>query len=110
MDLHINEQDKVAPDQDLENKEDVIKRIATYFRVIPSGDAPNYVENIVTSQFDQVVKPPVDRKEVALEYETAEEIYDSEMRDYLESLAGFQIKFLLFLSGILAGKYIICNY
>lgn len=105
LNINIKEQDKIPAEQDLENKEEVLKRIAAYFRVIPSGDAPNYVENIVTAQFDPVTKPPADRKEVVLEYETAEEIYDAEMKSYLESLTGFQIRFLLFLAGILAGKY-----
>ena len=102
--LDINGDDRVPEGQELENKEDMTKKTAAYFRGIANPDAPNYVESIITSKFYAVHKPPaIDKVEREPEYETAEEMYEEEILGYLDGMEGFQTKFFLFFSGLIAG-------
>ncbi len=100
--LDINEQDQIPENQELENREDVVRKSSAYFKV--STDAPNYVESILSAKFYSVTKPPnIEKVEKIPEYASAEEANEGEMLNYLSGMEGFQAKFFLFFSGLLAG-------
>ena len=56
--LDIAPQDQIPESQELENKEDIIKKAAGRFKIPTNPDAPSFVENIITSKFYAVQKPP----------------------------------------------------
>eukprot|EP00826_Nyctotherus_ovalis_P063500 TRINITY_DN9314_c0_g6_i1.p1 TRINITY_DN9314_c0_g6~~TRINITY_DN9314_c0_g6_i1.p1 ORF type:complete len:233 (-),score=53.48 TRINITY_DN9314_c0_g6_i1:487-1185(-) len=100
--LEIDVGDKVPETQELENKEDVVKR--DYFRAPIDPEAPSYVENIITSKFYPVKKPPtLVNVEKEPEYESAEEIFESDIKDYLRLLKQLSVNAMIFMGGIIAG-------
>ena len=83
--LEIDPQDKIPEDQELDNKEELLKK--GYAKIPLDSDAPNYVENIITSKFYLVHKPPtIVKVEKEPEYESAEQIYESDVKSYLRLL------------------------
>ena len=100
--LEIDPQDKIPEDQELDNKEELLKK--GYAKIPLDSDAPNYVENIITSKFYLVHKPPtIVKVEKEPEYESAEQIYESDVKSYLRLLKQLSFNSMLFLGGIIAG-------
>jgi len=102
--LDIAPQDAIPETQELDNREGFLNKTQGYPKAVANPEAPNYVENIITSKFYPVAKPPaMEKTDKEPEYETAEAISEAEMFNYLDSLEGLKAKVLLFLSGIIAG-------
>ena len=100
--LDIEPQDKIPESEELENKEEIIKK--GYYRVALDPNAPNYVENIITSKFYRVdTAPKLVTVEKEPEYESADQIYENDVLTYLHLLKQLSVNTIIFLGGIIAG-------
>lgn len=100
--LEIDPNDKVPETQDLENREEIIRK--GYFHMPVKQDADSYVESIITSKFRRVKEAPsLMTEEKEPEYESAEQIFESDIKDYLRLLKYFFINIMILLGGIISG-------